>query len=205
MGSDKDQTVRLLALTFDDGPDERFTPTILDALDKYRVPATFFCIGSHVEKHPQVFRRMVESGHIVANHSWSHPYFTKTSADDILCELEETSEMMVNTVGLRPRFFRPPYGDMDQKVELQVTKLGYHMVLWDVDAVDWSGISGPQIAANVLSQLEPGAVILHHCAGNVAGTVDALPYIIKVAQMMGFTFVSLDKLLGIAPYVKGCS
>lgn len=189
-----------LALTFDDGPDLQYTPPILDILKRYGVPATFFCIGSQIQRHPDVLRRMVQSGHTVANHSWSHPHLTRETAGAVGMELDWTSIIIAETVGLRPRFFRPPYGDFNDAVAHQAQDRGYEIVLWDVDSVDWSGIPGPHIAANVLARLKSGAILLHHSAGNVAGTVDALPYLFEVAQAMGYQFVRLDEIMGTPAY-----
>lgn len=189
-----------LALTFDDGPDLQYTPPILDLLERYGVPATFFCIGSQIQRRPNVLRRMVQSGHTVANHSWSHPHLTRETSEAVGMELDWTSIIIAETVGLRPRFFRPPYGDLNDAVAHQAQDRGYEIVLWDVDSVDWSGIPGPHIAANVLPRLQSGAILLHHSAGNVAGTVDALPYLIEVAQAIGYQFVRLDEIMGTPAY-----
>lgn len=190
-----------LTITFDDGPDDKHVPVILDILQHYGVPATFFCIGEHVSRHPDVLLRMLQQGHTVANHSWNHPHLTQLSDADIEWQLESTSKCMQEVTGLRPRFFRPPYGNTDARVENVARCLSYQTVLWDVDSVDWSGISGPEIAANVLPKLRSGAIILHHSSGNVAGTVEALPYIIEVAKAMNYTFIKLEELTGAAPYV----
>lgn len=115
-------------------------------------------------------------------------------------QLEQTSDIIEEIVGLRPRLFRPPYGDIDDTVSAQVHSLGYDIVLWDVDSVDWSGISGPNILANVLPPLQADSILLHHCAGNVRGTVDALPYLIEVAHAMGYEFVTVDALMGNSAY-----
>ncbi|GMA64376.1 polysaccharide deacetylase family protein [Alicyclobacillus fastidiosus] len=139
-----------IALTFDDGPDLQYTPEILEILDAYGVQSSFFCIGSQVQKFPNVLRRMVRDGHVVANHSWDHPYLTKESKSSVRMQLEQTSDIIEETVGLRPRLFRPPYGDINETLSTQVHSLGYDIVLWDVDSVDWSGISGPSILSNVL-------------------------------------------------------
>ncbi|WAH42533.1 polysaccharide deacetylase family protein [Alicyclobacillus fastidiosus] len=189
-----------IALTFDDGPDLQYTPEILEILDAYGVQSSFFCIGSQVQKFPNVLRRMVRDGHVVANHSWDHPYLTKESKSSVRMQLEQTSDIIEETVGLRPRLFRPPYGDINETLSTQVHSLGYDIVLWDVDSVDWSGISGPSILSNVLPPLKADSILLHHCAGNVSGTVDALPYLIEVAKAIRYQFVTIDVLLGTPAY-----
>lgn len=102
-----------LALTFDDGPDESWTDQVLDILKAYGVFATFFCIGEQVQAHTGVLRRMREEGHVVANHTWSHPRLTQISNEDLADEIERTSDVIESAINLRPRLFRPPYGDLD--------------------------------------------------------------------------------------------
>ena len=193
-------TDKSIALTFDDGPDETYTNAVLDILEHYRVSATFFCLGSQVEKHPDVLRKMVRAGHVIGNHSWDHPYFTKETDADIRRQIEKTSDVIEQTTCVRPRLFRPPYGDVDDRVTGLVQGLGYHVVLWDVDSRDWAGIPGPTIVANVVPRLRPQAIVLHHCAGNVAGTVDALPYLIETQEAMGYRFTTLDALWNMSAY-----
>ncbi|MCY0875565.1 MAG: polysaccharide deacetylase family protein [Firmicutes bacterium] len=189
-----------LALTFDDGPDRSFTPQVLDILAQYAVPATFFCLGSQVNAFPEVLRRMHTEGHTIANHTWSHPYLTRSSVHDLVWEVQSTSDLIHDISGCRPRFFRPPYGDTDASVEEQIALLGYQSILWSVDSTDWSGISGPEVAARVIPHLHPGAIVLHHSAGHVAGTVAALPYLIEVTRALGYEYVRLEDMLGQPAY-----
>lgn len=195
-----DTSQREVALTFDDGPDETFTPQVLEILHHYGVHATFFCIGSQIQKYPDVLRNIAEGGHTIANHSWSHPHLTTMAAHDVMWELAATSGLIEEVVGCRPLFMRPPYGDLDARVEALIESEDYHVILWDVDSVDWSGIAGPQVAAHVLPDLHPGAIVLHHSAGRVAGTVAALPYLIEVTQAMGYRYARLADMLGIPAY-----
>jgi len=195
-----DTTQKDIALTFDDGPDEQYTTEVLAILAHYSVSATFFCIGSQIEKCPDVLRSIAQGGHTVANHSWSHPYLTQCTSHDVSWQIESTSGLIAEVLGCRPLLMRPPYGDLDDRVEGQIASLGYQVILWDVDSVDWSGIPGPQVAANVLPAVRPGAIVLHHCAGRVAGTVEALPYLIEVTRAMGYRYARLEHLLGIPAY-----
>ncbi|MFD1678076.1 polysaccharide deacetylase family protein [Alicyclobacillus fodiniaquatilis] len=189
-----------LALTFDDGPNDHYAQAILNILARYEVPAAFFCIGTHVQQHPDVLRQMVDAGHVVANHSWNHPHLTKVTQDELISQLESTSASIAEVIHKRPRLFRPPYGDLDSRVIEQTHSLGYDIVLWDVDSVDWSGIPGERIAANVLPNIRSGSIVLQHCDGPVAGTIDALSYIIEVAVAMGYRFVGLEELMGVSAY-----
>ncbi|WP_067935677.1 polysaccharide deacetylase family protein [Alicyclobacillus kakegawensis] len=194
------QGTRVLALTFDDGPDGEYTPFIMDTLNHYRIPATFFCMGQQIEKYPDVLRRMASTGHTVGNHSWSHPDLAKLSTDDVRSELLDTDAVIRECLGVSPRFVRPPYGSTNEALDSYIRSLGFEVVLWDIDSRDWTGIPGPEIARHVVPQLQPGAIILQHCSGRVQGTTEALPYIIEIALGMGYTFTSLEHITGSSPY-----
>ena len=195
---------RVVAFTFDDGPDTEYTPRILDILNQYQVKATFMCCGQQIDSNLQIFKRMVREGHEIANHTWSHPKLTKISSSKVRREIEKTSSIIEQIIGQKPRFFRPPYGNMNKKVMKQCKALGYKVILWDVDSRDWTGIMGSQVAANILSGVKKGSIILQHNAGSpLSGTVDALPYIIEKLSKKGYRFLTVSELLGVAPYTKG--
>ncbi|SIT11906.1 polysaccharide deacetylase family protein [Alicyclobacillus vulcanalis] len=187
-------TPRHLSITFDDGPDETMTPRILSILRDYGVPATFFCIGQQVERFPQVLKAIHEAGHEIGNHTMTHPYLTKLTDAEIEKELKEAVEAIQKVVPGPVRYFRPPYGDIDARVRRIAASMHEEVVLWDIDSVDWSGIPGPTIAANVLPKLTPGGIILMHAGPFAKGTPEALPYVLEVAVAMGYDFVPLAKL-----------
>ncbi|MFZ7102665.1 MAG: polysaccharide deacetylase family protein [Peptococcaceae bacterium] len=201
-GSQKQAKV---ALTFDDGPDNNYTVKILDVLKKHDVPATFFVIGQRCKMYPQIVERMVKEGHILGSHTWSHPNLIKISDQEAIKEISSTEEIIKNETGYTPLLFRSPYGSMDrQKVEL-VRDRGYKIIAWDVDSLDWKGLSAAEVKTNVLENMHQGSIILQHCAGGVgedlSGTVQALDDVIRVLKEDGYQFVTVDKLLGI-PYRK---
>jgi len=194
-----------VALSFDDGPDNNYTVKILDILKKHKVPATFFVIGSRCELYPEVVERMVKEGHILGNHTWSHPNIIKLSNQKALKELADTDKIIQKQAGYTPILFRSPYGSLDrEKVELFRDK-GYKIVAWNVDSLDWKGLTASEVKTNILENLEQGSIILQHAAGGVgedlSGTVKALDEIIKVLKKDGYKFVTVDKILGI-PYKK---
>lgn len=186
-------TERVLALTFDDGPDAKFTPRVLDILNHYGVRVTFFCLGAQVAEHPSVAKRIVEQGHQIANHTWSHPHAADVTVSQYLREVANTTEAIANATGERTHWVRPPFGEFTEEQGRALMEAGYEVVLWTVDSLDWSGIPGPQIVANVVPALENAAIVLHHSAGNVAGTTDALPYLIEVCIRLGYRFARLDE------------
>ncbi|MCL6632433.1 MAG: polysaccharide deacetylase family protein [Alicyclobacillus herbarius] len=189
-----------LTLTFDDGPDDEYTPQILAILHHYSVSATFFCLGQQIDQCPHILKQIAAAGHTVGNHSYSHPNLTEITSGEVLKQMTETDERIANELGSRPRWMRPPYGAINENVKAQLQELGYEIILWDIDSRDWAGIPGPQIARNILSQLKPGAIILQHCSKSAAGTVEALPYVIEIALGLGYEFTTLDALLGQSPY-----
>src|SRR5947209_6063712 len=98
-----------IALTFDDGPDPQYTPQILDILEQYRVRASFFCIGHQVASYPHIVKQEFAVGHVIGNHTWTHPDLALLSATDILSQIDRTSNALQEVIGVRPIFFRPPY------------------------------------------------------------------------------------------------
>ena len=192
-----------VALTFDDGPDDVYTPAVLDILAARGVPAVFFCVGRQVERHPDVLRRIVEEGHAVANHTWSHPHLTRESPERVREEIERTRALIQDVAGVDPVWLRPPFGDWDAATAAAASGLGWDIVFWDVDSADWSGIAGPEVAGNVLSRVHGDAVVLHHSAGNVAGCPAALPYELTVGAARGWRFVGLSDLRDTGPYRAG--
>ncbi|QSO48263.1 polysaccharide deacetylase family protein [Alicyclobacillus mengziensis] len=196
---------RQIALTFDDGPDNTWTPEILSVLSHFNVKATFNCVGQQVYYYPEVFHRIIQDGHIVENHSWDHPNFTKIPLSEARSQIERTSSLMEQIVAIRPALFRPPYGAINQDVIKLVLSLRNRILYWDVDSLDWEGLTGKQVAANVLAHARAGSIVLMHFAGgkegNLQGTVQALPRIITTLQREGFSFLTVSNLLNVPAYL----
>ncbi len=195
---------RTVALTFDDGPDNEWTPRILSVLSDLKVKATFCCVGQRVEASPDVLQRIVREGHVVANHSYHHPNLTKLPRERIRSEITTTNETIMRTVNLNPRFLRPPYGAINRTVIDVIQQLDMKLLLWNVDSLDWSGLTSAQVASNVLSHIAPEAIVLMHSAGgrgeSLQDTVDALPHIVQVLRREGYTFSTIPELLGEPAY-----
>jgi peptidoglycan-N-acetylglucosamine deacetylase len=135
-----------LALTFDDGPNPIWTPRLLDVLAGYGVKATFFLLGSRAQAEPRLVRRIVEEGHLIGNHSWSHPNLALLAADRIRGELTRTSELLEQMTGERVLYFRPPFGARRPVVFKIARSLGLNPVLWNAMTSDWSEESADRIA-----------------------------------------------------------
>ncbi|MBD2871702.1 N-acetylmuramoyl-L-alanine amidase [Paenibacillus arenilitoris] len=187
------------ALTFDDGPDDVVTPRILDILKENKIKATFFMLGSQAAAHPEVVRRIVDEGHAIGNHSWSHPRFNDITMEEARKQINDTQQKLEEIAGVRPSLFRPPYGALDEEKEELVYEMKLAIVNWSVDTMDWSGLSAPDILELVREQIWPGGIILQHSSGGkdheLSNTIEALKQIIPELSEQGYSFVTVPELL----------
>ncbi|WP_340374392.1 polysaccharide deacetylase family protein [Streptomyces sp. SS7] len=156
---------RSMVLTFDDGPDPRYTPQILDTLARYDVRAMFFVCGEMAVDHQDLLARMADEGHVVGNHTWSHPLLTTLSRRRIRSEMTRTSEVIETGYGERPRWFRAPYGAWNRAAFQLGSELGMEPLAWTVDTLDWTTPGTRSIVHRVEEGAGPGVVILSHDAG----------------------------------------
>ncbi|MFF4878362.1 MULTISPECIES: polysaccharide deacetylase family protein [unclassified Micromonospora] len=166
-----------LALTFDDGPDPRYTPQVLATLREFDVKATFCVVGENAQAHPDLIRAIVADGHTLCNHSWHHDVtLGNRSADTIRADLLRTNEAIRAAVPDAPIvWYRQPGGAWTYPVVSMAQQLGMTPLHWSVDPADWEAPGASKIAASVLTQAEPGSVVLlHDAGGDRQGTVDAL-------------------------------
>jgi len=193
--SEGDSTKPEIALTIDDGPHPTYTPQVLSILQQYGVHATFFVVGENVQRYPSLVQQELAAGHLVGNHSWDHPDLTTLSADAIHKEISETSDILQQTTGVQPAFFRPPYGAINDEVQAQASQLGLTSTTWSVDPKDWQ-TPGTQVIINrVLNQVENGSIILMHDGGdNRSESVAALETIIPTLQQRGYQFVTIQQM-----------
>jgi peptidoglycan-N-acetylglucosamine deacetylase len=199
-------TEKRIAITFDDGPDPRFSEQVLDVLKEYNVPATFFVMGSRAIAYPEIVNRMVEEGHIIGNHTYFHPNLVK-EADLATLEREvtRTEDTLNEIIGYRTKLFRAPYGFLYNELVEKLAELNYSIIVWSVDSLDWQEDPPAQIAANVLDSVEPGAIILMHDGGDWdadrTNTIESLRQILPSLKEQGYEFVTVPNLLNI-PYQK---
>jgi peptidoglycan/xylan/chitin deacetylase (PgdA/CDA1 family) len=185
-----------IALTFDDGPNPFYTPQVLAILQRYGVRATFFDVGYLVADYPNIVRQEYNEGNLVANHSWSHPLLTYLSSQAIESQLTSTTNIIQATIGIRPTFFRPPYGAFNNTVLVQARDLRYTTVLWDGSAADWKLPGVNAIVSATLNYARNGAILLlHDGGGNRAQTIAALPIIIANLISRGFKLVTIQQLV----------
>jgi peptidoglycan/xylan/chitin deacetylase (PgdA/CDA1 family) len=143
-----------LALTFDDGPNPAWTPRLLDILASFDVRATFFMVGSHAQAEPALVRRVVAAGHVVGNHSWSHPNLAYTRTSRVRDELARSKQTLEELTGSPIRYFRPPFGARRPAVLRAARELGMVPVLWNAMTSDWSEPSADKIVARLASKID---------------------------------------------------
>ena len=186
---------KIVALTFDDGPNPAKTPALMDALKEAGVPATFFVVGIRAEQAPALLRRMVSEGHEIANHSYSHPNLTFLTPTGVERELCRTSAIVYDATGKRPRFYRPPGGNYNTSVVDAAEALGMAGAYWTIDGFKYETAPFKPQTLNdfVLKQLRPGAIILLHNAPD--NTITALPTLIAGIKARGYQMVTVSDLV----------
>ena len=210
-----------VAISFDDGPDPSFTPKILDILKKKDVSATFFMIGLQAQKAPGLMRRIYDEGHLVGNHTFTHPDISDVSAKYLKLELNLTERLFASKLGVKPHFFRPPYS-IDEEPDVAdevrplevVQSMGYLTMGSKIDPHDWQkGRTVEEIVSAALEQAQAAAtagcenrpplycgsiILLHDGGGDRSATVKALPQIIDALRARGFAIVSATELAGVS-------
>jgi|GEM_PF-838541 len=187
---------KLLALTFDDGPDERFTPMALDILEKYNIKATFFVVGEVAEAHPDLVKRAADQGHEIANHTYTHPDLTKTGLAQTQEEIVRAGDVIEGITGKKPHFFRPPKGYYKTNTLFLTASNGYSVALWTICVEHSSCVTVNDLAQRVIDAAEPGMIILAHDGRlDRSRTMQALPIIIDAYQKKGYRFVTIDELI----------
>jgi peptidoglycan/xylan/chitin deacetylase (PgdA/CDA1 family) len=175
----------IVALTFDDGPNPNTTPQILDILKKNNVKATFFVIGKNAERYPEIIKRIMDEGHLIGNHSYSHIDFSRSSDAAIREEITKTQEIIKNASGVTPHFYRMPYGSGGQRVVNLLQPL--KSVLWNVDSEDWKLRNTNKILDQVARTMKPQSVILFHDI--YPTTVESVNILIPALKQKGYNFV----------------
>ncbi len=183
-----------IAMTFDDGPHATNTPKLLEIAAKRHIKLTFFVLGECVEQNPDVLRREVAEGHEIGNHSWSHPNLAKLSDADVRSQLQRTEDIIVKTAGIKPKLMRPPYGELTKRQRMLVNhELGYKVILWDVDPLDWKRPGPNVVAQRIIAGARPGSIILSHDIH--PPTIAAMPQVFDALLAKGFKFVTVSELL----------
>jgi peptidoglycan-N-acetylglucosamine deacetylase len=194
------RNLRKVALTFDDVPDPRYTPQVLEILARYKVRATFFVVGSRASAYPTIVRRMRREGHIIGNHSYNHAVFSRISLASFQQQILKTDRILRPLAGYSPKLVRPPYGEILPRQIEWLKQNGFIVVNWDVDSVDWRSLDSSRILINIKKTLQPGSIVLQHAGGGVGqdlnGTIAALPRLIQLLRSKGYKIVTLPELIG---------
>lgn len=196
----------IVSLTFDDGPSPDYTPLILDILKDKGVRATFFLVGKHAEKYPDIVKRIVEEGHEVGNHTYSHKDLAPATPRRVMNEIKRGMEAISRVTGKeQPVLFRPPRGIYSGLVRKIVVEMDCKMILWSLSALDWAGTPSSVIAARIRKFVHPGAIILFHDNGALIrseghsrmNTVKAIPAVIEYLRAEGYEFLTVGKMLAL--------
>ncbi|OAA90424.1 polysaccharide deacetylase family protein [Clostridium ljungdahlii] len=190
-----------VSLTFDDGPDSSVTPRVLDILKSNDIKANFFFVGTQINYFPNIVKRAYDEGHLILNHSWNHPYFTKINIKIIREEIILTENRIKDIIGKRPALVRPPYGATDEKVLTAINGTNNKIVIWSIDSMDWvQNVDKQTIIKNILNNVRPGDIILMHSSMGHKIDVEVLPEIINGLRRKNYGIVDLSVLLKINPY-----
>lgn len=197
---------RVVALSFDDGPDPRWTPTVLDALAAAGARATFFVTGEHARAHPELLRALASAGHEVANHTETHPNLDQLPAAAVTLEVQQATEA-ISAMGVVPHpFFRPPRGRYNAETLAGVEPTGLQTIGWTVCFERWLRNAGPVIGVEAaIARVRPGGIIVAHDGGipNRGPTVAALPALLTRLRDEGYRVVPIGELLRLGPTVHG--
>ena len=190
-----DKSKKMIALTFDDGPNYN-TSKIIGVLNKYDIKATFFVLGSRAINNKDILKKMADSGMEIGNHTYNHLLLTKYDENKIRSEIEDTSEVIYNATKKRPKLLRPSYGSVNNKIK-KVANMP--IIIWDIDTLDWKYHNSKRITSRVVNKVRDGDIILMHDI--YSASLNALSNIIPILQDNGYEFVTIDELF----YYKGIS
>ena len=187
-----------IALTFDDGPHPTLTPRILEILAENNIPATFFMVGQNVLNYPEAARAVIQSGHEVGNHTFSHPHIGNLSEQAIFDEIGKCEDALEELCEYRPHLLRTPQGALTPSLERCLLDDDYILVLWSLDTRDWENKSTAHVVQTVLENVQAGDIILmHDFIGHNSKTPEALEKIIPILLSQGYEFVTVSALLGL--------
>lgn len=190
---------KIIALTFDDGPDKTVTPALLDVLKKHNVKAAFFCIGRKIEGNETVIKKTDSEGHIIGNHSYSHSFFYDFyTAEKMKNDFEKADKTVFEITGKKMNFFRPPYGITTPAMKKAVNEKKYHTIGWNVRSMDTVQKDEKKLLNKLLENLKPGAVFLFH--DTWAGVIPLVDKFLTEATAQGYRVVRADELFNISAY-----
>ena len=185
-----------MVLTFDAGADRGFAGDILDILAAEGISASFGMTGPWAEQNPDLMLRIVNEGHHLINHSWSHPHFPELTSEERIDEVRSLENLLRSEYGIELQpYFRPPFGEYDEATLADLAAMGYTVnVLWTVDTLGWNGLSAEEINQRVLDTAAPGGIVLMH-VGAQSQDAAALPEMIRLLREQGYAFATVEELV----------
>ena len=184
---------KVLSISFDAAWGADNTQAILDILAKYGVRCTFFVVGNWADQYPEQAKAIVDSGNELMNHSNAHDHYNSLSAEEIVADVNLCSDKIEALTGARPTLIRCPFGEYDDHVITAIREMGMEPIQWDVDSLDWKGISAAEITERVTRKVAPGSIVLFHNAGE--HTPEALPGILDHLLAQGYQIVPISEIL----------
>ncbi|HCN77925.1 MAG TPA: polysaccharide deacetylase family protein [Verrucomicrobiales bacterium] len=187
---------KILAMTFDDGPHPSLTPKLLDICKERNVKCTFFVVGRNAKAYPAIIRRIIEEGHEIANHTYTHPSLTSRSDAQIRSELKLSEDALMAAANYRPHLIRPPYGAINTRIkQLMFSEFGYSTIMWSVDPQDWRRPGVSVVTNRLVSGARPGAIMLAHDIH--PPTIEAMPAVFDQLIAQGYQFVTVSQLMNL--------
>jgi peptidoglycan/xylan/chitin deacetylase (PgdA/CDA1 family) len=192
---------RQIALTYDDGPNDPHTPRLLEVLAKHNVHATFFLIGRYVQQHPEIVREIVQAGHVVGNHTFTHPLLIFKREAEIREELVRCRASLQDAIGEPSKLFRPPFGGRRPAVLRVARELGLEPIMWNVTGYDWNAPSAEAIERKIAKRIRGGDVILLHDGGHKQLGADRSQTVIATERLItrykneGYEFVTISQMM----------
>lgn len=185
-----DSTKKRVALTFDDGPHPQVTKQILDSLDRYNAKATFFMLGNRVQYYPEIAQDVLNRGHEIGNHTWSHPVLPKLTEAQIMNEFTTTENAIIAAIGQESTIFRPPYGSTTDAINAIIPR---DVAIWSIDTLDWKHRDANKLVQSVKEQMHNNAIILMHDIHQ--STADGLNGVLDYLANEGYEFVTVSDIL----------
>lgn len=191
---------KILAITFDDGPNPEWTPLFLEVLRKHGAKATFYTLGTNMEKYPDVAKRIVKEGHELGNHSYSHPHLPELGRKGQFEELLRAEKLIVEVTGRRPHTFRPPFLAVSEELLEVSEQFGYSVIhALNTDSRDWETPGVEHILETSRAEVRKGAILLFHDGfGDRSESLEAISILVPELIEQGYRLVTVSELLGIA-------
>lgn len=194
---------KVVALTFDDGPSPKWTPQILAELKRADIKATFFMLGEHVAKYPQIARQVADAGHEIGNHSYTHHVLIYYTEEELEEEIRDSEKIIREVTGYATRCFRPPKAWVTNKEKQKIRDMGYSVVLWSLNSKDWVTFDDKYIVKYIVRNIRPGDIILFHDSGGAfsteggdrSETVRSIYRLTERLREKGYSFVTVSELI----------